>query len=166
MATANFRTQNNFPLFATNYFDAQEYEDEETGETVYDENSGYFLLRDCEREIEKLNRELHFYRLELRDGYYSGVQLYLSEQHDGETTDGYTREEWRDNRREASRYPGNYYYWEFARPYSEQKRAEQREREKIERFCRGFLREIYDFHEYGISARFSNGETWYSRVAA
>ncbi len=166
MSCPNFEMQKNFPLFVSTAFDPQEYEDEETGETVFDMEGDWMLFKDCEREIEKLNSKLHFYRLELRGGHYCGMQLYLTEQRDGATTDGYTREEWRENRREASRFPGSFYSWEFARPYSEQKRAEQREREKIKRFCRGFLREVYDFHEYGISARFSNGETWYSRVAA
>lgn len=165
MSCPNFLTQKAFPLFASAAFDPQEYEDEETGETVYDEEGDWMLFEECEKEIEKLNSELHFYRLELRDGHYCGMQLYLTEQRDGATTDGYTREEWRENRREARRYPYAFYAWEFARPYSEQKRAERREREKIERFCRGFLREVYDFHEYYCIGIFSNGEAVY-RLAA
>lgn len=165
MATANFVTQDNFPLFATEIFDAHEYEDDETGETVLDDWTGYIFFQDCKAEIEQLNSTLKYYQLELRDGYYGSTQLYLAEQHEGATTADCTAEEWRKARQEAKRYPGCYYSWEFELPYAEQKRAELRELAKITAFCRGTLCEEYAFHEYTVYAHFSNGETLYELAA-
>lgn len=169
MATSNFRTQDDFPLFATTIFDPYEYEDEDTGETLYSDGDAW-LFRYCQKQIDELNATLEFYELRLEDGHYSGVQTFLERRERGgcavPLSEDYTAKEWREMRAEARKYPGSYYSWEFSRPYSEQVRAEQREREKIINFCKTVLNREFAFDEYAVSARFSNGETWYTKVAA
>lgn len=167
MATANFYTQDNFPLYASTYFDPYEVTDEETGEKYY-EDGDIFALRELEQRIDEFNDTLKYYALTLKDGHYSGVQAFLKvKEHYHEEmilTDDYTAEEWHKARIEKNKYPYSYYSWDFELSYSAQKRAEQREHAKIIKFCKTFLKN-YGFDEYGISARFSNGETWYSKVA-
>lgn len=166
MAAPNFYTQDDFPLFATEIFDGQEYEDEETGESCYTDFDQWLFER-CKQRVEEFNAGLEFYQIELRGGYYAGVQTFLTEKHPeaGTLTKYYTAEEWRGNRADARKYPGSYYSYEFAYAYKEQQARENRERREIAAFCRTFLRDHYDFHEYGVSSRFSNGETWYKQVA-
>lgn len=158
MATNNFRTQDNFPLFCTRYFDGYEYENEETGEIEFCE-SDYYDFERAEKTIEKFNAELKYYQIRLESGYYAGVQIILEEQKDVELTEYYTAAEWNRNRKEYRNYYG--YYYEFDLPYSLRVKAEQRERRKIEQYCRTVLKDYYDFDEYVCTARFSNGEAWY-----
>ena len=160
MATSNFKTQNNFPLFASAIFDAYEYEDEETGETLCSDFD-YVLCDYCENKIEDFNRTLEFYKIELRSGYYSGVQIILDEQEGAELSEYYTPEQWKYERAAEKIYHGENYDFRYC--YSEQKRREVAEIKKIERFCRGYLKDEFGFEEYYISARFSNGETWYTK---
>ena len=162
MATNNFRTQDNFPLFCTRYFDGYEYENEETGEIEFCE-SDYYDFERAEKTIEKFNAELKYYQIRLESGYYAGVQIILEEQSNANgdipLTDYYTPSEWKDYRAEEKHYYGRYY--EFDLPYSLRVKAEQRERRKIEQYCRTVLKDYYDFDEYVCTARFSNGEAWY-----
>lgn len=99
MATSNFRKQNNFPLYATTFF----------------------------------------------DGFY------------------YTAEEWKEARKNEKDSYGRYY--DYKQPYSVQKRLEQQEKRKILEFINEGLKPKYDFEEYKIIGQFSNGETFYKKVA-
>lgn len=146
MATNNFRTQDNFPLFCTRYFDGYEYEND-------------YEFEQAEELLEQFNAELSYYRIRLESGYYAGVQIILEEQNDVELTEYYTADEWKRNRKEYRNYYG--YYYEFDMPYFLRVKAEQRERKKIEQYCRTVLKDYYDFDEYVCTARFSNGEALY-----
>lgn len=159
MATNNFRTQDNFPLFCSRYFDGYEYENEETGETEFYE-SDYYEFEQAEKLLEQFNAELSYYRIRLESGYYTGVQIILEEQNDVELTEYYTADNWKIYRAsEKERYYGENYYFDL--PYSLRVKAEQRERKKIEQYCRTVLKDYYDFDEYVCIAKFSNGEALY-----
>ena len=163
MATNNFRTQDNFPLFCTRYFDGYEYENEETGEIEFCE-SDYYAFEQAEKTIAEFNAELSYYRIRLESGYYAGVQIILEEQSNANgdipLTAYYTPSEWKIYRAsEKERYYGENYYFDM--PYSLRVKAEQRERRKIEQYCRTVLKDYYDFDEYVCTARFSNGEALY-----
>ena len=135
MATTNFVHQEDFPLYATAIFDYHEEIDEETGETICYDGDPY-LFNQLEERIEEFNRELEIYKIKPADGYYCGVQILLEDKHEYTTrTKDYTAEEWRKMREEKKDYPGSYYYYEYERCYSEQKRAEAREMRKIIKFC-------------------------------
>ena len=160
MATGNFRTQDNFPLFASKHFDGFYETDEETGEEIFFDGDP-LEIKFCEKRIDQLNDSLNFYKLSLESGYYNGVQCVLEEKDGAELSDYYTPEEWRERRKEKNAYPYYYYYNDYAFSYSQQKREEQREIRKIINFCRTILKDEFEFDEYVVTARFSNGETWY-----
>ena len=77
MATANFRSMKEFDLYVLE--DKYLYlTNEETGELDY-EAIDEALLDEIKFDIEKLNKSFNFYEIQLLDGYYSGVQLYVKE---------------------------------------------------------------------------------------
>lgn len=162
MATNNFRTQDNFPLFATTIFDGYYYEDEETGEGKYFDGDTW-LYEYAEKKIEEFNNSLQYYRISLESGYYSGVQIILEEKqgvyvyipHSGD----FTPKEWKELRAEEKKNYGRYH--DFDLPYAERVKAERKEIAKIERYCRTVLQEEYSFDEYVCTARFDNGEAFY-----
>lgn len=165
MAAPNFYTQDGFPLFATTIFEIEDCNDDETGEIV-EGFFDYLHYEFCKEKIEELNDNLQFYRLDLDDGRYSGVQTVLNPSHPNITlSKDYTAKEWREWRKEARDYPYAVNSCDFTLPYAEQKKAEQREKRKIIDFCRTVLKDNFCFEEYGVYARFSNGETWYNKVA-
>lgn len=164
MATTNFEIQQDFPLYATDIFDYREEVDEETGETICYEGD-QFLFDELENKIETLNRDLEIYKIKPVSGYYSGVQILLEEKHEYTTlTKDYTPKEWQKMRKEKKDYPGSYYYYEYERCYSEQKRAEAREIRKIIKFCETILHDEFCFEEYVCCGIFSNGEAIYSKA--
>ena len=156
MATSNFETQKGFPLFATKQFDGFYYEDEETGEQVWYEGDEW-AYRQAQDEIEEFSENLKYYGIELKGGYYSGAQVVLTRKSD--TAEDYTAEQWAYSRKEEKQYYGGYY--DFDLPYAERVKAEQREIRQIINYCRTALHDRYGFDEYVVTARFSNGETWY-----
>lgn len=165
MATTNFVHQEDFPLYATAIFDYHEEIDEETGETICYDGDQY-LFNQLEERIEEFNRELEIYKIRPADGYYCGVQILLEDKHEYTTlTKDYTAEEWRKMRKEKKDYPGSYYYYEYERCYSEQKRAKAREMRKIIKFCETILHNEFDFEEYVCCGIFSNGEAVYDKAS-
>lgn len=163
MATCNFRTQDGFPLFATRLFDGGYYEDEETGEMCYQDFDEWHFDY-CKEKLDELNRMLKYYEIKLESGYYEGVQVVLEAKEGAELTEDYTAKNWNDNRKEYRRYYG--YYYEFDLPYSERKKAEQREIKRIIEFCRTVLKDNFAFDEYVVTGRFSNGETLYDLASS
>ena len=165
MATGNFYTQADFPLFATSIFEIEDYIDDETGESC----EGFFdewHFDFCQKKIEEFNDSLQFFRLDLQSGYYSGIQTVLNPaRSEIALSADYTAKEWREMRKEARDCPGSVYSWNFTLPYAEQVKTEKKEKQKILSFCRKYLKNEFGFDEYGISARFSSGETWYSKIA-
>lgn len=163
MATSNFETQKGFPLFATEQFDGFYYEDEETGETAWADGDSW-SFRQAQDEIEEFSENLKYYGIELKGGYYSGVQVVLTRKTDingyeKEYAGDYSAKMWNQNRKEEKRYYGGYY--DFDLPYAARLKAEQREIRQIINYCRTTLHDRYGFDEYVVTAKFSNGETWY-----
>lgn len=163
MATCNFTTQNNFPLFATKHFDGYYYEDEDTGETEYVENIDFNGFEQAQKLVDEFNGGLNYFQLRLECGYYNGVQTLLEDKTDSYgcafLTKYYSAADWKKGRAEEKAYYGC--YDDFDMSYSDRKKAEQRELRKILNFCRTKLKDLYDFDEYVCTARFSNGETLY-----
>ena len=93
MGTSNFRTQEQFSLYAWNYeyiYDEQYKKDwEENNEGMsFDVNRAYedevfFIVEDFDtvltEVLNKFNKTLNFYKVELKDGYYMGLQFYVEE---------------------------------------------------------------------------------------
>ena len=167
MSTANFITQDNFPLFARDFYieDAKRCtecgcvfgNDEDKCECCGGdlEDIGYFfddiecdvVCHEIQQEMDDLNEGYIFHRLVLKSGYYSGVQLFVDEIHN--------LDEYEYDNDEC------HYYFDMCRSAAYRKyHAEQR---KVERDMKKLARE-YGFDRLAIAARFSNGETWYTRV--
>lgn len=164
MSAANFWTMRNFPLFAKDYYeetkrcpecgtildaDAEVCEScgcEDLEDYAYcDEIAADEEWAEITGLMDELNRDLLFHKVEMRSGYYSGVQFYVEVEHDlGEDKD-YTNDDC-------------HYYFDCCRSVAYRKYAA--EVRKIVRKLTEFA-ERYGFQEYVCTARFSNGEAWF-----
>lgn len=112
--------------------------DEEWESTGYDYNDSVMIL-------DSINNQLLFFEAKFKPGYYEGVQLIFDEL--------YTPEEM-DN--EETRY-------EFDLCRSVAIRKYHAEINKINRIIDKLCKEDF-WSKYEVSVRFSNGETWYSKI--
>lgn len=155
MSAPNFKYQEDFDLWAADFSIPLYPIDEETGEE--DENAApvdylfdnYEYDRAAEK-VDELNKTLKFYKLQLCDGYYAGTQICID---DSEAPDDYYFKYY--SRDAVADFGVNSYIL---------RRMLNAERKRINNIILPIFKE-YGFDKYGITARFSNGETWYSRVA-
>ena len=173
MSTANFRTMDNFLLWARDFYeevkicpechlmqdkehnkcDECDYDLSEVAvENYYDEFVASETIKDIEEKLETINNDLIFHKIELESGYYSGVQFYC------ETKDF---DEDKNGELDIDNYDAHYYY-DMCR--SQARRKYKTEINKINKLLKK-LGEEFGFDAYGVSARFSNGETWYTKIA-
>ena len=173
MSTANFYTMKNFPLWARDFYTEYkkcpecEIRNEEPysecygcgcdltkikSEYDYDDFYAQYICDDIEKELEDFNYNLIFHTIELKSGYYTGVQFYC------ETKDF---DEDKNGELDIDNYDAHYYY-DMCR--SQARRKYKIEINKINKLLKKLGAE-YGFDAYGVSARFSNGETWYSEIA-
>lgn len=153
MATSNFLYQENFDLWAVD-FSIPVYPLDERGEEMTDKDpvdyfTDNYAVEEAEKKINEANKQLKFYRLSLRDGYYAGTQIEVN-------GDDAPDEWWIDSKYfDFNEYGVNRYI------LRRMLKAEQR---RINEKILPLFKSI-GFEKYGISARFSNGETWYSKIA-
>lgn len=155
MATSNFLYQEDFDLWAADFSIPLYPINEETGEE--DENAATvdylfdnYGYNSTAAKVDELNKTLKFYKLQLKDGYYSGTQICVD---DSEVPD-----EWY-----FKHYPRDVFAEYGVNSYI-LRRMLKAERRRINTEILPLFKE-YGFDKYGISAHFSNGETWYTRVA-
>lgn len=174
MGTCNFNSMTNFDLWAINDFyfkvcpecstgcqdgDTCEYcgADLSDIETEFDEIAETCFYEDVLRELEEINRGLLFHEISIISGYYVGLQLYV-ELNQAADNAGFTDAgpEYLDN--ESARY-----YFDLCRSAAIRKyEAEQRKINRILAKIGG----AYGMDKLAIYARFSNGETWYTKAGA
>ena len=173
MSTANFWTMKNFPLWAKDFYEdckicpeckvAQDIDNDECefcgcnlsdveAENFYDEFEAQYICGEIDKELDNINNDLLFHKIELKDGYYSGVQFYC------ETKDF---DEDKNGELNLDNYDAHYYY-DMCR--SQARRKYKAEIKKINKILKK-VATSYGFEAYGVSARFSNGETWYTKIA-
>lgn len=173
MSTPNFYTMNNFPLWVKDFYeetkicpeckvmqDSDNNECEFCGhdlsdvevENLYDEFEAQYICNEIDNKLEDINNDLIFHKIELRSGYYSGVQFYC------ETKDF---DEDKDGELDIDNYDAHYYYDMYR---SQARRKYKTEINKINKLLKKLGKE-FGFDAYGVSARFSNGETWYCKIA-
>ena len=171
MSTANFWSMDNFPIWAKDFYedckicpecrvmqDADSDECEFCGcdlsdmnaESFYDEWEAEYICNEIEKRLKEIN--LIFHTIELKSGYYSGVQFYVETKDFNEDANG---ELDLDN-------DDAHYYYDMCR--SQARRKYKTEINKINKLLKE-LGNKYGFEAYGVSARFSNGECWYSKIA-
>ena len=166
MSASNFCTMENFPLIVRDFYNTfkrcsvcgtlQDTENETCDicgtddmeeVSLFDEYECYDTCRSIQSILDDLNRDLLFYKVELRDGYYTGVQFYVETVHDVEH-DYYTNEDCHD-------------YFDCCRSVARRKYAAEQNR--ITRKLRQ-LADEFGFEEIVCTAVFSNGEAMYGRV--
>lgn len=178
MSTANFRTQEKFPLYVKDTADFYYYYCEDCGEAFatldlpedaacpfcgealstpkYD----YFLadefINSVQDQLDELNSELDFFKITLQDGYYSGLQFYvtLTKAADNAGFDEDCGPKYCDN--ESCKY-----YFDAC--LSVTVRRFEREQRKVLRLL-AKLADENGFEQYACTARFSNGECIYTKV--
>jgi len=166
MGTANFRGCGIFGIRAyVCEYDKEWYESEYPDST--DAERYGFFAGDCRYHyedaydnmkplIEEFNDNLTFHKLGLASGYYDGLEIVLEKEPDSEDPEelaGIVQED------------SGYFYGDNSGKAKFQKRAMlkyQKECEMIEDWLDSVAAE-YGFQKFGVTARFSNGETWYSR---
>lgn len=164
MATANFKTMDNFPLIVagnsyvkvcpdcgiTNADDATACEDCGCSladvSPVYDECGMEYLCDEMKKVAEAINKETRFHNVTLMSGYYSGIQFYVSEEYCD--IESMTNEESQA---------------EFGMCRSKMLRKFKSETNWLCRELRK-TREDLGLMELACTARFSNGEAWYTRI--
>lgn len=153
MATSNFYNQNEFDLWAAE-FSIPLYPVDKNGDEISDSDPidyefDEYSYNEAEAKIDELNRQLKFYKLSLRNGYYTGTQIFVD---DSEAPDEwYLKSPYFD----FNEYGVNRYIL---------RRMLQAERKRINQKILPLFKQI-GFDHYAISARFSNGETWYNKIA-
>jgi hypothetical protein len=123
----------------------------------FDDLEEIFFYEDVLRDLETENAGLLFHEISIESGYYEGLQLYVTLTHAADNA-GFTDAgpEYVDN--ESTRY-----YLDLCRSAAIRKyEAEQR---KVNRILAKIGR-AYGMDKLAIYARFSNGETWYTKAGA
>ena len=166
MGTCNFHSMKNFDLWAVDDFyykicpecgfggqDGDECEycgaDLSDVDPQFDDVAEMVFYEDILRDLEEINAGLLFHEISIKSGYYAGLQLYV-ELNNAADYAGFT-----DN--ESARE-----YFDLCRSHAIRKyEAEQRKINKILAKIGG----AYGMDKLAIYARFSNGETWYTKTA-
>lgn len=123
----------------------------------FDDLAEMFFYEDILADLEEVNKDLLFHEITMESGYYSGLQLYVTLSHAADHA-GFTENgpEYADN--ESTRY-----YLDLCRSAAIRKyEAEQRKVNKI----LAKIGRAYGMDKLAIYARFSNGETWYTKAGA
>jgi hypothetical protein len=138
--TSNFWSQDNFPIFALG---------ENWGEGEDDIEEEIYELRD---EIEDLDEELEYYSVELKPGYYQGVQLYVDE----DERDSYYNYWWNNIAPDDAILEP---YGDIDPSEKDIEESKKRDSKKIFDFAKK-----WEFSNYGVAYQFDNGETGYSKI--
>ena len=112
--------------------------DEEWEDTGYDYDDSVTI-------IDFMNEQLTFFKAKFQAGYYEGVQLLFDELYNPEEMDN-----------EETRYEFDLCRSRAIRKYHAEINKINR---MIDKLCKKDL-----WNKYGVTARFSNGETWYSKI--
>ena len=160
MGTCNYISQADFDLYTIEYNVDEEYikEYEEINECEFDEewDSQIFyedMYREAERLANKLNDELIFYEIDIKDGYYCGLQTIIK---GTDWNDYYFEVEDMDNEE-------CYYYFDMCR--SKALRKHQAEINKINKKLLPLFEKELGFDHIRCIGVFNNGEAIYERVA-
>ena len=165
MATGNFKSMDKFPLIATgdkyckicpecgctmdahaDTCDECEH-DLQAVKAVYDEFAMEYTCREMEAVAERLTEGQDFFKVTVESGYYGGIQFYVDEKF-------YEVENWTN---EDAQDEFGICRSECLRRY---KVAENFVRKGLEKASKEM-----GLDKLAITARFSNGETWYSKEA-
>lgn len=167
MSAPNFKTQDNFSLYARENITCKFCpecgcgmgEDDDTCaecgaslegvEVTYDEDGDRMECEAVESDMERANAEFDFHKITLESGYFTGVQFFVEEKFNG-----YDKMEDMDNE------DCQYYYGECRSKILSRYYAEVRKVQK----AMAKIAADYGFSELICIGRFSNGEAVYEKV--
>lgn len=175
MSTSNFWSQENFPLYALMYDNYYAKTCDECGECFekdedvcpicggeltefFDDVSYEMDVEDIKDDLENLNEKLTFFDVIIKCGYYEGIQLYVKESYYADIC-GFDVDEI-DNPNVDNE--DTKYYFDLCRSKCIIKF--KREYKKLLKMLDAFAKE-HGMYKLSVSARFDNGETWYSICA-
>lgn len=160
MATSNFPSMQCFDTVAW------------LPENEGDEYVGCMIDELRERLYQESCDNLKFHSMEIAFGYYEGFCIQILEPTDyfGRVSENEISAVWCDRKCEDNEYFDN--YGNIVREYLDWKDPRNRERalkayKKEVDYIEDLLAELqdeYGLSRFGVSARFSNGETWYTKV--
>lgn len=159
MGTCNYISQKDFDLYIIEYEASEEYikEYEEINECEFDiewDSEIFYedIYREAERLANKLNEELMFYQIEIRSGYYCGLQTIV------QGTD------WYDSYYDIEDVSNDdcHYYFDMCR--SKAIRKHNAEVNKINKKLLPLFKNELGFDHIRCIGVFSNGEAVYQRV--
>lgn len=125
-------------------------------ETEYDEIAAQFFWEELEKRCQEENENLRFFQISPKSGYYDGLQLYVELSQAADNA-GFTERgpEYLEN-------DDAHYYFDLCR--SKCIRAYESEKRKVNKILEQIGR-AHGLDKLGIFARFSNGETWYTKIS-
>ena len=175
MSTPNFRTQTDFDLYVydgsatqeqiDDMREANEYDESISDEKIYEwvtDDNYRFVIEDFNYALKEvlgsLKKDLQFFNIELRDGYYVGLQFYVNMDKDLSYFGGDVDEvlEYIDN--EDTRYHYDMCKSEFKRKFLQEVKF-------INKKVLPLLAKYLGFEQYRCIGVFSNGEAVYEKVA-
>lgn len=167
MSTANFNNnQLGFPLYCREDFYSKVCPEcgcwnmesaetcEDCGESLenvearYDELDNEIYFDEVAHDLSKLSEDLEFFTVDAKGGYYGGVQFDV---------------DWNGRIGDPEDLDNEDAHYFFGCCRSVMLRKYQRERRKLGKKLEE-LAEFHGFERYGVSAQFSNGETWYTKI--
>ena len=175
MGTCNFHSMENFDLWAVSSerfynkacpvcsvggLDGDTCEccgaDLSETEPYYDEWAAQEFYNDLKNHCQEENENLKFFEISVKSGYYDGLQLYVDLTQDADSA-GFTESgpEYLDN-------DDAHYYFDMCR--SKCIRAYEAEKRRVNKIL-AKIGAAYGMDKLGIFARFSNGETWYTKIS-
>lgn len=170
MSTPNFKTQQYFDLYVTDDFLIYPYRiDPNTDDFVLDDNGEPIIDYDGEPMFDSdyfntcveytnhnLNSKLTFFRIDFKDGYYSGVQTFIEPKYPNDL-----------DALDYLKYPQYYDPQQLFRDFGYNtyilKRKIQAEINLINNKLLPQLKRAFLFDKLSIYAQFSNGETIYEK---
>ena len=122
----------------------------------YDADAAQCFVNDLEYRCKEENKNLKFFEISVKSGYYDGLQLYVDLTQNADNA-GFT-----DNGPEYLENDDAHYYFDMCR--SKCIRAYESEKRRVNEIL-SKIGADYGLDKLGIFTRFSNGETWYTKIS-
>lgn len=169
--TANFRSQDAFDMYAIDDKELvgfedwtdEEKEDYENSDYDYFEACAYDYIEDLDRLTDELTEQLEYFTITSKGGYYSGIQSYVFPNCNRNTGRDYEHDNIEDAIYDLAY---NFEYYDGMPEEEADKKARELINAEVEKINKELLPRLKEVGMYriAVSARFSNGETWYSKV--